>query len=245
MRRMVVLVAWSAALVGAATACSQQGGAATAPTTSASSSPSSTSVPRLPATRAAYSAALNDALVVPMGQDDRCVSGRLIDAIGVERLHALALEPEDVPTPEGLRAVAPTGHERAALERVAAAALDTCGTTRKVLAPGLEGLGLSDPAPHVECVAQRMHPLLASTLFEQWAGSEATSLTTEAEHALDQSMFRCPELQLALVDKGAGLAGKVLTAKQRTCMREGFEELAGRQTDLGRGDLRGVVRRCL
>lgn len=232
---------WLVIVVVLLGACSTQGRAAGAHGSSTGQAPSTTSSGAAPSdgggdagttgpSRAAYSQPLNEALVRVLDQDDACVSGRAIDAIGLDRLHAAHLAPDDVFTAKFFVETHLTDAERDAFELQLTDALLRCGTSAKL---ARSWMVTDDPAfdvtPYVDCVAKNASPLLASVTLQAWNGMSRSSVDGSVDRALGVAMDECPDYAVALAVWLVEDAGGTVDDAQRACLRERFTEFADRR----------------
>lgn len=219
-RSAVILVVMALALA----ACSASGGASTAGT----SEPTTTEPGAAGgASRAAFSVAWADEYV-DLGNDDRCLSGRLVDLIGVERLNGAGITPEAFAAEEIFTVLEVDDAEREQITADVADAIVACSIAEPIaedwLASDDEAGDISGFAP---CVAEPLAQQLAErVVVEGWAGERTDSVFDSVTTALEIADAGCAELQVDMVSKASDEAGIPLTDSERACFLEGYQALA-------------------
>ena len=179
---------------------------------------STTKPPPLGPSRAAYSVEFGKQLA-DIDQGDRCFAGRMVDAIGVERLHSAGVTPEELAGREVFGKLQVTAAERADLQAQAAEAVEMCGAGKKL---ALDYLTDDDPTWNLTafapCVAVPLNPLLASIIIRAWAGELTGSLVDEVSDALAVADAGCPSMQVEIVARAARNNGRTLTASEHACL---------------------------
>lgn len=235
---------WTGAVAGlvaggvlALSACSAGGGsgdpAASAdgpprPTTTSSAAAGSTTTTTgtTGPSRAAYSVAFGDAFA-GIDRANRCVAGRMVDAVGLDRLHAAGVTPEDFAGGEIFDALGIDEDGAAALAAEAEDALDVCGTVDLIADEYLQS---DDPTwdltEFTPCVAEPLGPLLAQVVVQAWRGDledDVDDATTDAVLVADAA---CPTLQVEATRRAAADAGVVLTDAELACTLDHYTQLA-------------------
>lgn len=217
----------------------------TASSTTARPSTTTTTTSRGPQ-RASYATALDDAISELLGSDNSCVAGRLVDAIGLERLHRSNVEPADIFAPTFLAAIDATDADRADLEQSLAAALVQCRTSTRIMEQALSGSGVEvDISASLPCTTEAVTPLLAKGVMAAWSGSTTAEAKRAMGDAVGLAAASCPEYHTAILVELTLLGDVTPTPAQVACFREQYERLAAEHRPLGSADHSTVVNACL
>jgi hypothetical protein len=253
MSRLVALVL--VALLGLG-ACSASGGSSDGSAGSTGPGASATSTTRAGSTtttkpettddsRAAYSVAWSDEYV-DLGNDDRCLSGRLVDLFGVERLNAAGITPEVFAAGEIFTALEVDPAEREEVTGEVAAAIVACHIAERL---ATEWLSSDDEADDLTaftpCVAKPLVPLLAGIVVEGWAGERADDVFDATTDALEVADAECPEVQVESADRALAEDGPPLTDEERACALEEYQQLATEHRALTGDDDARIAETCL
>ncbi|WP_426571937.1 hypothetical protein [Aquihabitans sp. McL0605] len=246
MRRRTDLILIGSALVLVLAACSKGGVEAGATkATSTTSSTSTTVAPKPGPSRSSYSFAMNDKLIAPIGQDDGCVSGRMVDAVGVERLNAAKVTPEQFTMPVMFTLIHVTQKDRDAFEQAATTAFEACGTSRKLATDFMKtGYESMDVTPFVDCAVGHLTPRLASMVVDNWSGTVGGSFTDGAYSAISLSTEECPDYQVAVTLVEAQKAGYTYSSSGVACLRQKFTEQAGKHRLMTSEEFSGIISGC-
>jgi len=246
MRRTWPRIVVAAVLGLTLVSCSTNGsdGSAEEKTTTTTGAAPTTTEAAPSVSRAAYSEQIGSELFEPIGQDDRCLSGRLVDALGVDRLNEAGVSAEQVTTPLVFTLVKPTDADRKALERATIEAIGRCGTSEAVLLPymqaGYEGV---DMAPFLPCASSNLTPRLAALIVGTWDGSTG-SFEDAAYEAITLSTEECPDLQVAMAADIAHQAGYDLSPAEQDCFRDRFTQQAAKHEVMSDDDWSAILDAC-
>jgi hypothetical protein len=194
--------------------------------------------------RQAYSVALGDALLVPVGVDDRCVSGRVVDAIGVERLNDAHVSADELPTEALFTKVDASAADRAEIEQALADAFDGCGASKNLMREAMV-LEDGDVEPFLACGATNLSPLMATLLLEAWSGTGDGDVTKTSVRAGTIAAEHCPDYQVAAAAEVFAAEGVELTEEQQTCLRQQYAQHADDDEALSDADLDAIFGACI
>lgn len=250
MRRIGALVVVAALGLGACTASGSgraSGQVADGPASSTSTTESRTSTTAAGPTddsRAAYSVAWSDAYV-DLGSDDRCLSGRLVDMLGVDQLNESGITASSFAADPVLDALGLDGAARKQLTADVVEAVTACNTADQLAKLWLASDDVDeDFTAFTECVAGPLAPELADLIIEGLADGQPDDVFDAVTDALEVADAACVELQVEESRRLITDGGPPLTDEERTCLTEEYQVLADEHRALSGEDHDAVGETC-
>lgn len=194
--------------------------------------------------RAAYSVAWSDAYIDLSG-DDRCVSGRLVDLLGVDRLNEAGVTAEAFAAEPVLEALEVDAAEREQLVADVTKAFQACNTADHLadvwLTSEEEGEEYTD---FTDCVAGPLSGELAQLVVDGLADGQPDSVFDATTAALEVADAACAELQVEVVRRAVTEDGPPLTAEEEACLLDGYQQLAAEHRSLTADDDDQIADTC-
>ena len=240
--RLPIPTALAIGVVALLAACSQSGSGKASGDGTTTPAPKPTTAATT--SRQAYSVALGDALLVPVGVEDRCISGRVIDAIGVERLNDAGVSADELPTAALFTKVDASSADRAEIEQALADAFDGCGASENLMREAMV-LEDGDVEPFLACGAANLSPLMATLLIDEWSGTGEGDVVEASVRAGTIAAEHCPDYQVAAAAEVFASEGVELTADQQDCLRQQYAQHTDDDEALSDADLDAIFDACI